>query len=64
MIKSSEHEKLGRFSNYESPNFIDCSEVRSADPTILFYYQILIRGRPEIFYKCTELAHNLKFGSF
>ena len=25
------------YSNYESPNLKDCSEVRSADPTISFY---------------------------
>ena len=34
MLKSPEHEKLWRYSNYESPNFTDYSKVRSADPQI------------------------------
>ena len=32
MLKSFEHEKLWRNSTYESTNFKNCSEVRSADP--------------------------------
>ena len=32
MVKSSEHEKLWRYSNYNSPNFRDVYEVGSADP--------------------------------
>ena len=31
MLKSTEYKKLLFYSNYESPNFKDCSEVRSAD---------------------------------
>ena len=38
MLKSSEHEILGRSSNYKSPIFQDCSEVRSADSQMSFYY--------------------------
>ena len=38
MLKSSEHEKLERYSNYKSSNFKDCSEVRSAVPPISFYF--------------------------
>ena len=41
MLESSNNEKLWDYSNYKSPNFKDCSEVRSADPPILFYYLIL-----------------------
>ena len=37
MIKSSEHEKLGRYSNYKSLNF-KISEVSSAYPPISFHY--------------------------
>ena len=36
MLKSSEHEKLWRYSYNKFPNFYDCSEVRSADPPISF----------------------------
>ena len=42
MLKSSEHEKLGRYSNYKSFNSKDFSEVRSSESSISFYYQILI----------------------
>ena len=38
MLKSSEQEKLLRYANHVTHNFKDCSEVRSADPLILFYY--------------------------
>ena len=38
MLKFSERKKFWRYSNYKSPNFKDCSEVRSADPLILYYY--------------------------
>ena len=48
MLKSSEHEILGRSSNYKSPIFKDCSEVRSADPQMSFYYKILRIGGPEL----------------
>ena len=48
MLKSSEHEKLWHYSYYESPNFKDCSEVRSSDPPILFYYKILKIGGPGV----------------
>ena len=34
MLKSSEHEKLRRYTNYEPQNLKDCSEVRLADPPI------------------------------
>ena len=27
ILKSSEHEKLGHYSSYKSPNFLDCSVV-------------------------------------
>ena len=40
MLKSSEHEKLWCYEN-ESLNFKDCSEVRSADTPISFYYGVL-----------------------
>ena len=46
MLKSSEYEKLRRYSNYKSPIFLDCSEVRSAVPPISFYYKILRIGAP------------------
>ena len=48
MLKSSEHEKLWHYSYYESQIFKDCSEVRSADPPILFYYKILRIGGPRV----------------
>ena len=48
MLKYSEHEKLWHFSNYGSPNLKDCSEVRSADPLISFYYYVLRKGVTEI----------------
>ena len=39
MLKSSEHEKLkSYYKYYKSPNLKKCSEVRSADPPILFYW--------------------------
>ena len=38
MLKSSEQEKLRRFSTYKSPNFYDCSEVFIAGPPISIYY--------------------------
>ena len=44
MLKSSEHRKLSRYSNYDSPYLKDCSKVRSADPPILFFYSILRIG--------------------
>ena len=31
MLKYSENEKVWCYSNYESPNIKDCSEVRLAD---------------------------------
>ena len=34
MLKSPEHEKLKRYSNYKSLIFKDCSKVKSADPLI------------------------------
>ena len=34
MLKSSEHSKLSRYSNDDSPNLKDFSEIRSADPPI------------------------------
>ena len=46
MLKSSEHEKSWHYSNYKSPNFLDCSEVRTANPSISFYYKILRIGAP------------------
>ena len=45
-VRSSEHEKLWRYSNHKSPNSKDCSEFGSADPPISFYYQILRIGGP------------------
>ena len=48
MLKSSEHDKLWRYSNYKSPNFYNCCEVRSADPPILLHCQILRIGGPEL----------------
>ena len=44
MLKPSEHEKFSHYSNHDSPYLKDCSEVRSADPQILFYYSILRIG--------------------
>ena len=44
MLKSSENVKLWRYSNYESPNFKDYSDVISADPPISVCYQILRIG--------------------
>ena len=38
ILKSSEHHKLWRYSNYKSPTFYDCPEVRSADPPTSVYY--------------------------
>ena len=32
MLKSSEHEKLRRYSSYKSPNFLECTEVFSWSP--------------------------------
>ena len=40
MLKSSEHEKLYRFSNHGFLNLKDCS-VRSADPPVLLSYFFL-----------------------
>ena len=47
MLKSSEHKKICRYLNYKSPNFYDCSEVRSAHPPISFYYNVLRIGGTE-----------------
>ena len=47
MLKSSEHEQLGSYLNYESLNFLDCSEARLADPKISSYYKILRIAGPE-----------------
>ena len=48
MLKSSEYVKLRRYSNYKSPNFLDCLGVRSADPPISFYNGIVRIGDPDI----------------
>ena len=49
MQKSSEHEKLLRYLNHGSPNLKKKkSEVKSADPPIQFYYEILRIGGPAI----------------
>ena len=34
MLKSSEHKKSLRYSNYEYSNFKDCYKVKCADPPI------------------------------
>ena len=44
MLISPEHEKLWRYSNYESQIF--SSKVRSADPPISVFYLILRIGGP------------------
>ena len=44
MLKSSEHEKLWRNSNYGYANLEACSDIRSVDPSISFYCQFLRRG--------------------
>ena len=41
-----ENDKLLRYSNFNSPNFKDCYEVRSADPSISLYFWILRIGGP------------------
>ena len=47
MLKSLKHKTLLLYSNYVSPNLIDCSEVRSANNSISFNYQIIRIGGPE-----------------
>ena len=44
MLKSSEHKKLIRYSNDKYPNLKGCSNFRSVNPPISFYYQILRKG--------------------
>ena len=45
MIKPSELKKWWRHSSFKSPNFLDCSEVRSAwSPNYVFYWILRIEG--------------------
>jgi hypothetical protein len=49
MLKYSELKKLRRYYNFESLNLKDCSEVKSADPTIL--YPFFAKDRESCFFK-------------
>ena len=63
MLNSSEHEKLSRYSSYESPKLKKkWSEVRLADPPISFYYTILRIGGPTLSYVYLNTMSENGFG--
>ena len=64
MLNSSEHEKLWRYSSYESTKLKlkKWSEVRSADPPISFYYTILRIGGPTLSYVYLNTISENGFG--